>query len=545
MARLSALLSALCLWLVLASAALAHAALVGAEPASGTVLDAMVSRVTLTFSEPISPMAFRLLQPDGSAVELAGTAEGSVATVGLPAVDQPGTYFVEWHVVSADGHPVAGTVALSLKAPSTAEGAPVLTDPVVRIGLWLATLLMFAGAFFGVGGAAFAAFLPSTEQDTLRGRLVAVPLIAAAIGVVTSIPLHGAETLGAPASGLLDSAVWAATFATTYGAQVLGFALALMAAIASRLHGAAAPALAVLALLILCGSFILSGHVSTAEPRWLAAAALVAHIAGFSFWIGALPKLFVSLAKPSPRATIVLGIFSRLILYAVAVIIASGATLAVVQLGPPGAAWLSSYGLVLVAKLGILVVLFAVAAWNRFVLTRPALAGDPGAVGRLRALVAVEIVLVLLVLGTVSFWRFTPPPRVLIAVAAAVAVSEHEAAPASVPERIRTHLHASGMMADFEIADMASAPKAVVALYPEAETDIRSVTIRLTPPVADAVPLTLEATSTGDDTWTADIPALSDGRWAVQVEIRVGDFGLAKLKGAVRIGSTKEAGDAD
>ena len=76
MVRLTPFLIALCLWPVLATAALAHAALLEAEPASGAVLDAMVARVTIEFSEPVAPMAFRLLEPGGGTVELTGTANG-------------------------------------------------------------------------------------------------------------------------------------------------------------------------------------------------------------------------------------------------------------------------------------------------------------------------------------------------------------------------------------------------------------------------------------------------------------------------------------
>ena len=542
MVRLTPFLIALCLWPVLATAALAHAALLEAEPASGAVLDAMVARVTIEFSEPVAPMAFRLLEPGGGTVELTGTANGPAVSIGLPDARQPGTYFVEWHVVSADGHPVAGSIALSLGMPSTTEPAPVLTDPLVRGGLWLATVLMFAGAFFGVGSAAFGAFLPREEQRTLRGPIVLLPLLMAAIGVLASLPFHGAETLGVLAIGVLDPATWRAAFATTYGAQAMGFGFAvLLAAIATRLKGAVAPALAVVALVVLCASLLLSGHVSTAEPRWLASAALVAHIAGFSFWIGALPRLFVALAWPSDRSAIVLTIFSKLIVYAIAVIVASGTVLAVIQLGTPSTTWLSPYGIVLAAKLGVLALLFAVAAWNRFVLTRPALNGDTQSARRLRALIAVEIVLVLVVLGIVALWRFTPPPRVL----AAVPVAERQATPEPVRPRVRTHLHASGIMANFEIVDAATSPRAIVALYPEdGDADVRSVTIHLTPPVAGAVPLTLEASRAEDDTWEADVPPLSDGRWTVLLEIRVGDFDLAKLKGAVRVGD-KGADNAD
>jgi hypothetical protein len=60
------------------------------------------------------------------------------------------------------------------------------------------------------------------------------------------------------------------------------------------------------------------------------------------------------------------------------------------------------------------------------------------------------------------------------------------------------------------------------------------VRILLTPPVDDAVPLDLEAEES-EARWEAAVPTLIAGRWKVQVEVRVGDFDLIKMKGAVRV----------
>jgi copper transport protein len=46
-------------------------------------------------------------------------------------------------------------------------------------------------------------------------------------------------------------------------------------------------------------------------------------------------------------------------------------------------------------------------------LTEPAAAGD-NALSHMRRGIAAEIVIILAVLGPVSVWRFTPPPRALV-----------------------------------------------------------------------------------------------------------------------------------
>jgi methionine-rich copper-binding protein CopC len=57
--------------------AFAHAQLVGAEPAAGAVIAAAPDRVTLTFSEPVRPLAARWFPSGGGApVDAAPRAEG-------------------------------------------------------------------------------------------------------------------------------------------------------------------------------------------------------------------------------------------------------------------------------------------------------------------------------------------------------------------------------------------------------------------------------------------------------------------------------------
>jgi copper transport protein len=530
MRRCLILLLVLCVWSVLVSGARAHAVLLDTSPVTGTVLQSLPKQLNLTFSEIASPMAFRLVLPNGTTFDLSKPAAAGIAlAVEMPSPEpsDSGTYFVEWHVMSEDGHPIAGSVALTVGRQTETVAEPILADPLVRPALWLATTLAFAGAFFGVGGSAFAAFLPNPEHAA-RGRWIELPLLVSAVGIVFSLPLHGIDATGAPIAGLLGPDAWIACFATSYASQAIGMGAAiLLSLVATRTRNAAGPALALIGLVVLCTAMVASGHVATASPRWIAISALVAHVAGFCFWIGALPTLVVSMRGPSARRISVLTTFSRLILYSVVLVIASGITLAAIQLGPDMTAWTNAYGFVLIAKLSLLVLLFGIALWNRLVLTGPVLAGDAAAARRLRALVVAEVVVVLGIVGVAGLWRFTPPPRVL---------AQPARIEAQATERSKTHLHASSIMADFEIVLGDDGATALVELHPESpEADIRSVRIRLTPPADGAVPLALEAIRTSEFSWKGDAPFLGPGRWLVQVEVRTGEFDLVKMKGSLGI----------
>ena len=108
----------LCLLAVLGGGrAYAHAQLVAADPAAGTVVAEAPSAVTLAFSEPVRPLVFRWFPPAGATpVDGVGAAMGESVSVHLPPDPAGGTWLLSWRVVSADGHPVGGSHAFSIGA---------------------------------------------------------------------------------------------------------------------------------------------------------------------------------------------------------------------------------------------------------------------------------------------------------------------------------------------------------------------------------------------------------------------------------------------
>ena len=90
----------------------AHASLVGSDPEDGARLAAAPSAITFTFSENIgNPAYIAVTAPDGSKVDVGEVrAIDNKVTTTLPEVDQKGRYTASYRVVSADGHPVEGTI---------------------------------------------------------------------------------------------------------------------------------------------------------------------------------------------------------------------------------------------------------------------------------------------------------------------------------------------------------------------------------------------------------------------------------------------------
>lgn len=126
--------------------------------------------------------------------------------------------------------------------------------------------------------------------------------------------------------------------------------------------------------------FPLSGHAATAEPRWLTTPSLALHTLAVAFWLGAFWPLLALLRDPTPSIAAVRR-FSLLAVPTVALLVATGLVIAVVQVERARQPWSS---LLLLAKFAGVAGLITLAARNRLSLTRRSmqetLARQPGCV---------------------------------------------------------------------------------------------------------------------------------------------------------------------
>lgn len=90
----------------------AHASLVGSDPKDGTTVAAAPTTISFTFNENIgNPAYVSVTAPNGSKVDVTDVrAVDNTITGTLADVDQKGRYTAAYRVVSADGHPVEGTI---------------------------------------------------------------------------------------------------------------------------------------------------------------------------------------------------------------------------------------------------------------------------------------------------------------------------------------------------------------------------------------------------------------------------------------------------
>jgi copper transport protein len=512
-----------------ATDALAHASLIRAEPADGATLAEPPAIIKLTFNELVSPLVMRLIGPDGEVIAPQAVAENATVTVSPPRLRQ-GTHALSWRVVSADGHPVGGSLVFSVGAPSTVAqpGSQPAGDPLLRPALWLMKVLIYEGLFLGIGGVFFRAWLAdpgaSPAEAQARRWVFRIPAILAAglAAALLSVGLQGLDALDLPLSGLTQNAVWQTGMATAYGLTAIAAVLALVAGIVAlrTTSPRIARGLSILGLVGAGLALSLSGHAGTVEPRLMTRSAVFLHAVCVAMWVGAFVPLLAAIGDGGSHKA--LARFTRLIPYPLAILLATGVALVFVQLDRVDALWTTRYGIVLSFKLAAVAALLSLAVANRFVLV-PRFEADGASTSRtLARSITFELYLALAILGLVAFWRFTPPPR-------ALAAAEH----ASI------HFHGARAMTQIEVEPKRGQGADVHVLVLDAEMRplaVKEVTLLFSNPAVGIEPIRRNAVSVGDTNWRIDgvrIPVA--GRWRLRVDILITDFDKETLEDDVEL----------
>jgi copper transport protein len=383
-ARLSLVALSAAAWVAaLAPAAAAHSALLSSDPAGGASLKDPPTTIVLEFTEAPEPSVTRVevLGQDGRELPNAGPAEiapEDPRTVRLE-LDGPlpsGVYTVNWRVVSSiDGHVEAGSFAFGIGVvPPAGAGAGGLAD----IPLWLTVTqsggrwLLYGGLALMIGAAAtltavFAGSVPPGGIVLLRvawlsaaiGGFVVLLAERAIIDVPSLLPLlHTTVGRLQGIEGLLVLACAAGVVAVDlYPHRWTLVALGALTASAMLLH-------------------VLSGHAfAPTVLRPLNLMGQWVHLMAVGVWVGGLAWLLLGVRRqrPEARRSAVLR-FSTLAAAALAAVVLTGLLRAVAEVGSIDSLLTTAYGVTLLVKIALVVVLIALGALNRFALV-PALAG--------------------------------------------------------------------------------------------------------------------------------------------------------------------------
>jgi copper transport protein len=414
-----------------------HATLVSSEPAANSHLTSSPARVRLVFSEPVEGKLGRIsLHPRaGAVITLRAGADPHDVHAVIAPVDAlaPGSYRVEWRVVSADGHPVDGTfvfaigdTTLGAVAPAATTPEPVpepATEPETEVDTWGPSVVgapvipaLLRGAGLGALMAAAGLMLlhvgaaPNAAQRTDSG----VRRLTTAFAVLGPLLLGAhmvAWLINTSPEHRLDAAWAGSALGTIVGEiEMWRTGLALLALWAWWL--ARRPAVALVfaaAALALSGA---SGHSAAIQPMWAVPAKAI-HLLASAVWLGGL--LWLVVRPRNDDVTLFAHDAERVSSRALIAVIAVAFT-GVVQtrlfLPSWGALVSSAYGALALAKAAGLLVLVAFGAYHRQrLMPRVAAAARSIAdVTALRGSVVREIVVMAVVVLLGGLLAYVPPP---------------------------------------------------------------------------------------------------------------------------------------
>jgi putative copper resistance protein D len=407
-----------------------------------------------------------------------------------------------------------------------------LSDPLayLRAAHFAATIIAAGVVIFEVTVAApafaTAAGILDPEIRRLRARwswLVWASLaVVAASGAIWLVLLAG-DIYAAPIAEVWrDGGVWTVAGETRFGQVSLArlIAAALLAASLPMLKRTAGRSLwgagaVVLATAVLIGP-AWTGHAG-ATPGVAGEFPLVAdalHLLAAGAWLGGLPPLAVLLAAASrgkePRwatvTAIVVQRFSLLGVISVATLLASGIANSWYEVGTLNNLFATSYGQLVLIKIGLFAAMIGLASINRFYLT-PRLA-TAGTVRRLYHTSLAEAGLGFAAVVVVGFLG-------------AMAPASHTHHNAAIPQDAAfVHIHSNAGMADVTIMPgRVGTARATIRLWNDDFQPLAAerLTFTLTPPAGK--PITWPAAQTQDGSWQVDVIPLSQaGNWKAAID---------------------------
>lgn len=300
--------------------------------------------------------------------------------------------------------------------------------PIIVIRFWLFLTL---GALFGLS--AFSLYgLRTSERCTalaLRTWLVASAILALLLSAV-ALALLASSMAGTPVWPIDRTAIAALLdqpgMGTAWKVRLLALLLAGGAALVA---GGCRLWLGVVALAsgVALGTLAWAGHGAMDEGSvgWVHLAADILHLVAGGVWVGALLGLLLLVARPAARVDAAhlhlthraLHGFGAVGTVVVGTIVVTGLVSGwlLVGFGNVAALGTTLYGRLLLAKLALFVAMLGLASFNRFRLTPAfgkslAAADHRGALGALRASLAVETGCIVAILALVAWFGTLEPP---------------------------------------------------------------------------------------------------------------------------------------
>ncbi len=450
------LLTFVLIWMTAVSTlpTLAHASVVGSDPADNAILDEAPRQVRIWYTEPVAVdfSTFRMLDINGQAVELTNIqrdeSDHKIITITLPELNS-GVYSVHWNVLSeADGHDTKGVIVFGVGSSADLTAAhTAVSETAVPWGEVILRWLNFS-LIAAITGAIAVYFLVLNKSK--NDPKIGVPIREAqarimdwAIQAAVGAFVLGFLLLFYQVNTLLQSLPDTATFWGTgwklitlsrwgylwIARQITLPIILVFLRFIPRNAQAANAKLAGTMAAVFTGALIvvqsLNSHAAAVSKQTEMAVTMDAlHLVGVGLWLGGLLALIIGLLphlRHNRKQFVDLvragwGAFSLLAVFSVVLIILTGIYNTGRQVATLDALISTFYGQALMSKVGLMLVMGAFGLLNSMLL-HPKVAAPlarllrrpqgwtPLSLNRLSQLVLVEMgfgILVLLAVGLVT-----------------------------------------------------------------------------------------------------------------------------------------------
>lgn len=358
----------------------AHAVLVEANPAPGSVLDEAPAQVVLLFNERLERQFFSLqVRNDRGSVINREKAEMSEdqrqISLVLPRLGR-GVYTVSYRVLSADGHPVSGSYVFSVGEPipanASADGSPSMPGHAHHHGdpygsgfdarqtfILTARVWYYFSLLFAAGLVFWKNMLPNTLAP--GERLGASQLFFQRSLMLSWIAVIGFQIPvfvdGLDRNGMID------LFTSSIGIiWLIQLALVSGSFLILNRHKMS-DSLWALAVLIVEA---MNGHAATARQAWASVTADFAHLAAAAVWVGGLYVIVFLYRKQKQERSEVLRRFARAAWISMLALVVSGAAVTLLFLPDLSYLTYTLWGKLLLVKVGLVAVVAVVAAIIRW-----------------------------------------------------------------------------------------------------------------------------------------------------------------------------------
>ncbi len=513
---------------LLPATAEAHALLTRASPAVNGTVTQSPQRLLLTFSEPVDPSLSHV-----QVVDTRGRpAPGVLPSRAVPgnsqqlevSVSRPlprGVYTVDWQTVSAlDGHLAGGAYAFGVGVANVGGVAPF--GKYVSTSRWLTSAqaagrwLLWSGLVLFLGGA-------TTCLWVWRGRLPVggrglfwSAWLLASVGIFTVMLTEQAIVRAPSLLALIETPEGYTLLGQCVTAVLFcGLAVQWMSLLPGRVTFTVLGAAAALAMF----SVVWGSHAGGVSPyRFLNLTVQWLHVVAVGAWVGGLAWLLLGLrqARRDERAWAGRR-FSAIATIGLGVVLATGIARGVAEVGAPANLLHTSFGALLLVKLGLFCALVVLGARNHFRLV-PALADDRAA-PLFRSSVRGELLLGVGILAVTGVLSGLAPATIAAASARAEAQSHLVLNGSDYATTVRVRLVVSpGRVGS-------NAFTATLSDYASGRpvTGVRAVTLDFSLPGQTTVQASTLSLATGSrGVWQGSGLELSvEGRWSIDVLVQM------------------------